>query len=65
MLGGPGAAKGDRGESDLENKKVLVDTSIYTKDNVPFKKNFKIIQFVCLHGLSFKGGIKLTIVIAS
>ena len=32
------AAKGDRGESDLEGKKVLVDTSIYTKDNVPFKK---------------------------
>lgn len=47
------AAKGDRGESDLENKKVLVDTSIYTTDNVPFKKNFKIIQFVCLHGLIF------------
>ena len=38
VLGGPVAAKGDRGESDLEGKKVLVDTSIYTKDNVPFKK---------------------------
>lgn len=43
------APKGDRGESDLESKKVLVDTSIYTKDNVPLKKKTLKLFSLCVY----------------
>lgn len=42
--------KETEGESDLESKKLLVDTSIYTKDNVPFfkKTNLKVFS-LCVY----------------